>query len=53
VEKATLIDAQRKLKEFIKKTKATIHALESGSTNPRTFVTLVAIACHCLVANGL
>lgn len=29
VEKATLIDAQRKLKEFIKKTKATIHALES------------------------
>ncbi|CAK9006494.1 Probable voltage-dependent N-type calcium channel subunit alpha-1B (DOE-4) (Voltage-gated calcium channel subunit alpha Cav2.2) [Durusdinium trenchii] len=29
VEKATLVDAQRKLKDFIKKTKATIHALET------------------------
>ena len=33
VEKATLIDAQRKLKDFIKKTKATIHALESDLIN--------------------
>ena len=43
VEKATLIDAQRKLKEFIKKTKATIHALESGSTNPRTLLRLLPL----------
>ncbi len=33
VEKATLIDAQRKLKDFIKKTKATIHALEGDLIN--------------------
>ncbi len=51
MQKATLIDGQRKLKDFIKKTKSTVHVLESNTAVVSRYFQFPAHVCPFFLFN--